>query len=157
MNIEDLKSLMDSFDPASLLPELDSILGDIAFVVRVATLLGPILLLVLGLGYLLLSPKEANYIFGYRCTFGMGSVEAWRFTQRLAGIVWSVLGLVLTIVMFSLTGKFAGQEVYDVIWLAVKYVLWEAGIIALACVVINTVVMTQFTYSGEYRRERVGR
>ena len=157
MNIEDLKSLMDSFDPASLLPELDSILGDIAFVVRVATLLGPILLLVLGLGYLLLSPKEANYIFGYRCTFGMGSVEAWRFTQRLAGIVWSVLGLVLTIVMFSLTGKFAGQEVSDVLWLAVKYVLWEAGIIALACVVINTVVMTQFTYSGEYRRERVGR
>ena len=157
MNIEDLKGLMDEFDPASLLPELDGILTGLVQVIRIAVLVGPIVLLVLGLSYLLLAPKEANYIFGYRCTFGMGSVEAWRFTQRLAGIVWSVLGLGLAVAMFSLTGKFADQQVNDVIWLALKYVLWEAGTTALSCLVINTVVMIRFTYSGEYRRERVGK
>ena len=157
MNIEDLKSLMDDFDPAALLPELDKLLGGLTQVMRIAVLAGPILILAFGLAYLLLAPKEANYIFGYRCVFGMGSVEAWRFTQRLAGIVWSVLGLGLTVTMFSLTGKLADQQVADAMFLALKYVLWEAGLTALSCLFINTVVMSQFTYSGEYRRERVGK
>ena len=157
MNIEDLKGLMDGFDPASLLPELDSILGVITYAVRIAVLLGPIALLVLGLGYLIFAPREANYIFGYRCTFGMGSVEAWRFTQRLAGIVWGVLGLVLTLVMVSLTGKFAGLDVAEALGLAAKYVLWEAVLALVSSLVINTVVMIRFTYDGEYRRERAGK
>ena len=157
MNIEDMKSLMDAFDPASLLPELGSILDTLAYAVRIAVLAGPIVLLVLGIAYLIFSPKEANYIFGYRCTFGMGSVEAWRFTQRLAGIVWILLGLGLTVVMYSLTGKFADMDVYDSIWLAIRYVLWEAGLAALSCIVINTVVMFRFSYSGDYRRDRMGK
>ena len=157
MNIEDLKGLMDGFDPAALLPELEGILSGLSGLVRLAVLVGPIALLVLGLGYLLAAPREANYIFGYRCTFGMGSVEAWRYTQRLAGLIWSVLGLVLTLVMFPLTGKFAGQDVNAVLGLGVKYLLWEAGLAALSCLVINTLVMVRFTYSGDRRKDRVGK
>ena len=157
MNIEDLKGLMDEFDPASLLPELDSILEGIVSLARIAVMVGPILLLAAGLAYLLLAPREANYIFGYRCTFGMGSVEAWRFTQRFAGIVWSVLGLVLSIVMRSKTGNFVDLEISEMLWQAVKCLIWETGIVAVSCLVINTVVMARFTYSGEYRKDRVGR
>ena len=157
MNVEDLKGLMDGFEPASLLPELDGILAGFSQVARIAVLVGPIALLVLGLGYLLLSPKEANYIFGYRCTFGMGSVEAWRFTQRLAGIVWSLLGLVLTLVMFSLSGKFAESDVRQILDLSVKYLIWEAVLAAVSCLIINTLVMTRFTYSGDRRKDRMGK
>ena len=157
MNIDDLKGLMDDFDPAALLPEMDSLLEGISLVARVAVLVGPVLLLAAGLAYLLLAPKEANYTFGYRCVFGMGSVEAWRFTQRFVGIVWGVLGLVLTLVMFSKTGNFAGQDLQELLWQAVKYVLWEAGLVAASCLVINTVVMLRFTYSGEYRKDRAGK
>ena len=157
MNVEDLKSLMDAFDPASLLPELNGILDILAYAVRISVLVGPVALLILGLGYLIFSPKEANYYFGYRCMFGMGSVEAWRFTQRLAGIVWILLGLALTGLMVLLTGKFADMEVYDAIWVAIRYVLWEVGLTALSCLVINTLVMIRFTYSGDYRRDRAGK
>ena len=157
MNIEDLKSLMDAFDPASLLPELNGVLDVVLYAVRIATLLGPAVLLVLGLGYLIFAPKEANYYFGYRCMFGMGSVEAWRFTQRLAGIIWTLLGLGLTAAMVLLTNGFAEMDVYDAVWTAVEYVLWEVGLAAVSCLLINTVVMTQFTYSGEYRKDRVGK
>ena len=157
MNIEDLKSLMDAFDPASLLPELNGILDTVLYAVRIATLAGPAVLLLLGLGYLIFAPREANYIFGYRCMFGMGSVEAWRFTQRLAGIIWSVLGLALTGAMALLTGGFAQMDVYDAVWTAAKYVLWEVGLVAASCLIINTVVMTRFTYDGDYRRDRVGK
>ena len=157
MNIEDLKGLMDGFDPAALLPELDGILEGIVSLARMAVMVGPILLFAAGLAYLLLAPKEANYTFGYRCTFGMGSVEAWRFTQRLAGIVWSVLGLVLSIVMRAKTGNFVDMEISQMLWQAVKCLIWETGIVAVSCLVINTVVMARFTYSGEYRKDRVGK
>ena len=116
MNIEDLKSIMDAFDPASLLPELESILNALVYAVRLAILAGPVVVLVLGVLFLVFAPKEANYYLGYRCAFGMGSVEAWRFTQRLAGITWIVLGLALTVVMFVLTRKFAQLDAYDVVW-----------------------------------------
>ena len=93
MTIEDFKGLMDDFDPASLLPELDTVMGKIALIARIAVLIGPAVLLVMGLVYIFASPKEANYTLGYRCYFGMGSVEAWRFTQKLAGIAFVALGL----------------------------------------------------------------
>ena len=152
MNIEDLKSIMDAFDPASLLPELERILTMLVSAVRFAILAGPAVVLAMGLVFLVFAPKEANYYLGYRCAFGMGSVEAWRFTQRLAGIAWSALGLILLVAMLVLTKGFSGMDVYDVVWTGAKYILWEVGLVAASSVLINTVVMTQFTYDGELRR-----
>ena len=80
LDIESIKSLMDGFDPAALLPDLSDLFGSLATLCRFAVMIGPVVLLVLGLAYLFLSPREANYYFGYRCYFGMGSVQAWRFT-----------------------------------------------------------------------------
>ena len=154
MNIEDLKSIMDAFDPASLLPELGSILDVLVRAVRIAALAGPAVLLVLGLGYLIFAPKEANYYFGYRCAFGMGSVEAWRFTQRLAGIVWSALGLILLVAMLVLTKGFAEMEAYDVVWTGAKYILWEVGLVVASRLFINGSLMSKFTYDGEYRKDQ---
>ena len=105
MTIDDFKALMDGFDPASLLPELDTLIGKLALVARIAVLIGPVMLLVMGLLYFFASPKEANYHFGYRCYYGMGSVQAWQFTQHLAGIVWGALGLILGIVMLVVKFK----------------------------------------------------
>ena len=153
MNIEDLKSIMDAFDPASLLPEMESILNVLVDAVRLAILAGPIVVLAFGVLFLVFAPKEANYILGYRCAFGMGSVEAWRFTQRLAGITWTALGLVLTVVMFVLTRKFGRLDAYEVVWTGAKYILWEVGLVAVSSLFINTAVMTQFTYDGELRRD----
>ena len=152
MNIEDLKSIMDAFDPASLLPEMESILTVLVDAVRFAILAGPVAVLAFGVLFLVFAPKEANYYLGYRCAFGMGSVEAWRFAQRLAGIIWTVLGLVLTVGMFILTRKFSQLTAYDVVWTGAKYILWEVGLVAVSSLFINTVVMIQFTYDGDLRR-----
>lgn len=154
MSIEDLKTLMDDFDPAALLPELDTIMGKIEFIMRLAVIIGPVLLLVMGLVYLIASPKEANYYLGYRCYFGMGSVNAWRFSQRIAGIVWTLLGLVLTVVMFLMGGSFRDMEVMDLVWKAVRCMLWEAGLTAVSCLFINTIVAINYDRSGELRRRK---
>lgn len=151
MNIEDLKSILDAFDPGALLPELDALLGSLTGVARFVLLAGPVVMLVLGLGYLFLAPKEANYHFGYRCFFGMGSVEAWRYTQRMAGLIWTGLGLVLSVVMFFITGGYADKAAADVLSSALSCVLWEAGLAAAACIAIHVLVGIHFTASGDRR------
>jgi len=154
MSIDNLKSLMDGFNPADLLPELGTIMGKMEFAMRIAVLAGPVILLLMGLAYLLLPPKEANYYFGYRCYFGMGSVNAWRFTQRLAGLIWTLLGLLLTIIMAVVSSGFAGQEIMDMIWSAGKCVIWEAVLIGISCLVINALVAIRYNSEGQRRSKK---
>lgn len=154
LDIESIKTLMDSFDPAALLPELSKIFGSLSTVCRFAVMIGPVVLLILGLAYLFLSPKEANYYFGYRCYYGMGSVHAWRFTQRLAGVLFGGLGLVLTITMLMISGGFAGMEVTAMVWKAVDCLIWQAVLAVLATLAVNLTAALRFDRKGEYRRKK---
>ena len=65
MSIEDFKGLMDAFEPASLLPELDAVIGKLALLARIVVLVGPAAILLMGLVYLFAVPKEAKYYIGY--------------------------------------------------------------------------------------------
>ena len=151
-NFEDIKVLMDNFDPAALLPDLSTMVGKVEFITRIAVLAGPIVLLVMGILYFFLSPKEANYRFGYRCFFGMGSEEAWRFTQRFAGLVWAAVGLVMTIVMAIITGAFPGKPIMDIISSGITCLFWEIIISLISIVFINVTVMLCFNSRGYRRR-----
>ena len=152
-SFEDIKVLMDNFDPASLLPDLTTVVGKVEFITRIAVLVGPIVLLTLGILYFFAAPREANYRFGYRCYFGMGSEEAWRFTQRFAGLIWSVLGLVLTVVMLIITGSFPGNPIMDIIGKGAKCLIWEGGLILLSILVINVTAMLIYDSKGLRRRK----
>ena len=143
-SFEDIKVLMDNFDPASLLPDLTNVVGIVEFITRIAVVAGPIVLLVMGVLYFFLSPKEANYHFGYRCYFGMGSENAWQFTQRLAGLVWMGLGLILTIIMVIISSSFAGKPIMDTISSGFTCLIWEIVLTAISCVAINVLVMLRY-------------
>lgn len=153
LDLGSIKDMMDAFDPASLLPELSDVFGSLSTICRFAVMIGPIVLLVLGLAYLFLSPKEANYYFGYRCYYGMGSVQAWRFTQRLAGVVFGGLGLILTIIMLLISGGFAKMEVTDMVWRAADCLIWQAILAVLATIGINFTAAMRFDRKGEYRKK----
>ena len=152
LDIASIKDMMDAFDPAALLPELSEVFGSLATVCRGAVMIGPIVLLVLGLAYLFLSPREANHYFGYRCYFGMGSVQAWRFTQRMAGVVLGGSGLILTVIMYSITGSFAAMDVTDMVWKAVSCLTIQAVVALLANLSINLTAFFRFDRRGEYRK-----
>ena len=154
LDIESIKELMDAFDPATLLPELTSIFDFIAAVCRIAVLVGPILLLALGLAYLLFAPREANYYFGYRCYYGMGSIEAWRFTQRLAGAVLGGTGLILTGIMLVISGGFGSMDAMDMVWKAFWCLIWQALLALLANVIIWAVTFLRFDARGNYRNQK---
>ena len=145
---------MDAFDPASLLPELGDIFSLITSVCRIAVMVGPLILLVLGLAYLLFSPKEANYYFGYRCYFGMGSVEAWRFTQRIAGIVLGLTGLILSGIMLFLSSGFPGMDTMEMVWRAFWCLIWQGILALLANGGIWLAAFLKFDAKGNYRKKK---
>ena len=143
---------MDAFDPAALLPELSDVFGSLTTVCRFAVMIGPVILLALGLAYLFFSPKEANYYFGFRCYYGMGSVQAWRFTQRLAGLLYSVLGLALTLIMLLISSGFDKLEVTDMVWRAADCLIWQAVLVLAATVTIHVSAAMRYDRRGLRRQ-----
>lgn len=140
------------FDFATLVPELSGLLRDIRTALTLALLVGPIILLVLGAIYLLRPPAEANYRFGFRTYFGMGSVEAWRFSQKIAGMAFGGLGVVLLIVMIVVAVGLGKKDLYDAANTAIVCLLWQAGLALLARLVPSILAAVYFDGDGNRRR-----
>ena len=152
-SIDSIKEMMDGFDPAALLPQIDSIVDWVKLICRLAVMVGPIALVLAGLSYLLLAPKEANYYFGYRTAFGMGSVAAWRDTQKVAGWMFAGVGLVLTVIMLMVCVTFGGLEPMTAVWRAAKCMIAEAVIALIVVLSINSVAAFTYDYKGNKRKK----
>ena len=154
LDVESIKALLDGFDPAALLPDLSKVFDSLVPLCRIAVLAGPVVVLLLGLSYLLLTPKEANYYLGYRCYFGMGSEYAWRFTQRLAGWLFTVAGLVLTVIMFGISVSFPYMALTDMVWRAASCLLVELAVSVILILTVNLSAAFHFDRKGKHRKKR---
>ena len=175
VDIKSIKQMLDGFDPVSLLPSIDTLVGKVQLVCVIALLAGPLIIYArtreelyqinaelrpevgMGLVYLLFAPKEANYYLGYRTAFGMGSVSAWRRTQKLAGMVFGILGGVLTVLMLLIAMTLSARAPMDMVWLTVKCLLWQGGLTILAIAAINVITTSRFDYRGSEKRCTVPR
>lgn len=153
MDVEMLKTALSESESVGLLPDVEHMFDKLEIVLRIAVMVGPLLLLGMGLLYLLVSPKEANHSLGYRCYWGMSSVEVWQFTQRFAGLVWTVLGLVMSVVMAVICNGFRELARDDMIYTALHAILWELGLVAVSILAINITIVALFDRKG-YRRRR---
>ena len=153
-DIDSIKELLDGVDPAALLPDLSKVFSSLEPLCRIAVLLGPVVFLLLGLSYLILSPKEANYYLGYRCYFGMGSEYAWRFTQRLAGWMFTGAGTVLTVLVFAISVSFPHMQLTDMVWKAAACLVVELAVAVLLILTVNISAMYHFDRKGRHRRKR---
>ena len=149
--MEKLTAFFEKIDLAKLVPEMDALLGGALWVARAAVLAGPVVMLVFGLWYLLIPPKEANYGAGFRTWFGMGSVEAWRMTQKIAGYVWSGCGLVLLVVMWLISRRFYGGDAMQVASTAFTCLIWQAAIALVTYFGISITAAILFDSRGRRR------
>ena len=152
--IESLIALVNEFDFAKIMPELDSVMGWIDLFVRLCVLAAPVAVLFFGLWWLLLPPKEANHHVGYRCFFGMGSVDAWRFTQKIAGVLFTVLGVGLLAISLLVSNRFPDLEPMVMLDKAVVCILWKIGITLVLSLMINLMVALRYDRNGDLRAER---
>lgn len=151
MDINSIGALFEDFDLAAFLPEINTLVGWVETLLRLCVMAGPLLLLGFGLLFLLAPPKEANHGIGYRFWWSMASLDAWRYTHRLVGLVWSGLGGVLTIIMALICNAFRRMEPMDMVWCAAKCLGWVLALTAIACIAINVMVVITFDKDG-YRR-----
>ncbi len=151
--IENLVELINNFDPASYLPEIGNIMSWAELFLRICVLAAPVLVLIFGLMYWFVPAKEANHQTGYRFWYGMGSVDAWRFTQKVAGISWTVLGLVLTVIMFLVCGGFQEGDVMGIVDAATVCILWEIVLMLTCCIAIDILLIVRYDRKGVRRKE----
>ena len=117
-----------------------------------AVMIGPLLLLALGLLYFFKAPKEANHSFGFRTYFGMGSVDAWRYTQRLAGMILGGLGIILTVIMGIICLTWGGKDTLQILDRAVSCLIWEVVLAAIAWGGIVLHISLRYDKEGNLRK-----
>ena len=150
----DFISKILDMDFGALVPPLDTVLSVVRAVLSVLLLAGPVVMLLMGGAYLLFAPPEANYRFGFRTYFGMGSVDAWKFSQRLAGISFAAMGLILTVIMALALKKFGDMDIYQMAGVTITYLLWQVGAVLLVRMVVAVVSAIVFNPDGTRRREK---
>ena len=146
-----ITAFLEDFDFSKILPKIGSFLKDIRFWLNFIMLLGPLVILVFGLWYFFLPLKEANHKLGFRTYFGMGSVEAWKFTQRLAGWVWMILGGATTLISLILMLVYKKKDMMalatgSVVWLGIVAILAVASYIA-----ISIIATLRYDHRGDRR------
>ena len=149
--VDFIKSLLGEFDPTAFLPDLWAIFGNLDTALRVVVLAGPLCLLGLGLLYLLAPPAEANHIFGYRHFWGMSSVEAWQYTQKTAGFVWTSLGAILTVAMAFICNGYRDMAWEAMLLSALISVIAELLFVVISTFLINALVILAFDRKGDRR------
>lgn len=150
-----ISSILDGLDNVgNLVPDLGELLGSAHLWISIFLLIAPVSMLVLGIIYLFLPPKEANHRLGYRTYFGMGSVEAWKHTQKIAGIAYGGVGLILGIVMGIICLSTRDQETMDMVLLAIKCLVVQVGIVLVIYLGVFVYTAIVFDRHGNRRKDR---
>ena len=150
-----ISSILDGLDNVgNVVPELDHLLSRIEFWVSIFLMIGPICMLVLGIIYLFLPPKEANHRMGYRTYFGMGSIAAWKTTQRIAGIIYVGLGLLLSVVMGIICLTLGGKDGLQIGATALVCLLIQVIAVLLVYVVMFAYTAIVFDKNGNRRKDK---
>lgn len=149
--MEKITELLNTFSLEKYIPKLDTLMGWVQWLVSLAVRVGPICILVLGLIYLLIPPKEANRKAGFRTYFGMGSVIAWNVTQRLAGIVMTITGLILTIIAYKRIGEFSSYDMMTMANVALKMVKSQVICALVIYVFMFLLTAVLFNRNGDCR------
>lgn len=150
-----ISSLLEGLDNiGNLVPELDKLLGGIHLWVSIFLMIAPVCMFILGLVYLFLPPKEANHHIGYRTYFGMGSVEAWLHTQKIAGIAYGGVGLILSVIVGILCLQTRGVDNVEFVITAIKWLIVELGIVLLIYLGMFVYTTIVFDRHGTRRRDK---
>ena len=149
--MEKITELLNNFSLEMYIPKLDTLMGWIQWLVSLAVRVGPVCILVLGIIYFLIPPKEANRKAGFRTYFGMGSVIAWNVTQRLAGILMIPTGLILTIIAYVKVAKFPEYDMMTMVDVAFRAVKGQAICALIIFIVMFLLTAVLFTRNGDCR------
>jgi len=65
--------------------------------------------------------------------------------------------LILTVIMFLISGGFKGMDGMEMAESAIVCLLWEIGLMAVCCIAINVLLIIRFDRKGRLRSENRAR
>lgn len=151
--MDKLLSMLKEFNIANFLPPMAELSGSLRFWAAVIMLVGPLVMLFLGLWYYYKPPKEANHSAGFRTYYGMGSIAAWKFTQNLAGRIYILLGGGLSALMLVISIFFIWAQPTTAMTWALICVILEVILAFAAWLYIQKTVKKKFDADGNKRTE----
>ena len=150
--MEKIVELLNNFDNlGKFVPELEKVMDLVLKLTKLAVRVGPLCILVLGLIYLLIPPKEANHKAGYRTFFGMGSLGAWHFTQFVSGVIMTLVGLILNFKAASVAKSFTGMASDAMIDAAFSCIKGQVICALVIYVFMFVITAVMFTVKGKLR------
>ena len=148
----DIITKLFDLDLSKFVPAMPVFLGALRALLVIIILAGPILLVTLGAMYLLRPAPEANFKYGFRTYYGMGSVEAWKFSQKIAGLAYGGLGAILLLVMFIIVLTFFGKDLFRIANTAITCLLWQVGLILIARITVGVMCYIYFDKDGNRKK-----
>ncbi len=139
-------------DFAALVPPLSVFLGLVRTLLALATLTAPITMLILAGLYLFRPAPEANYKYGFRTYYGMGSIEAWQFSQKIAGLAFGALGAFLLVAMLVVVLCFIGKDLLVVSKMTAISLLVQVVLILAARITVAILCKKFFDKDGMRRK-----
>ena len=149
----DIITKLFDLDLSKFVPAMPVFLGALRALLVIIILAGPILLVTLGAMYLLRPAPEANFKYGFRTYFGMGSVEAWKFSQKIAGLAYGGLGAILLLVMFIIVLTFFGKDLFRIANTAIICLLWQVGLTLVARITVGVMCYIYFDKEGDRKKD----
>ena len=115
-------------------------------------LLVPAVMLVFGRLFSKRTPKNINYIFGYRTGRSMKNQETWEFAHRILGRVWMYMGAVLLPLSAAAMLMLLGRDSDTVgIW-STGFVCVQTVLLVLTFVPVERALIKTFDENGQRRQ-----
>ena len=117
----------------------------------IVVLLIPLTMLLFGWLFFRRTPKEINYVFGYRTKRSMRNEETWKFANQYFGKVWYLCGLLsapLSVIAIAIVFR-KGTETVG----TVGGIITMIQMIPLAGVIITTEIALKNNFGENGRRK----
>ncbi len=141
-------SMFGDMDFAGLVPDIGTFVGKLELTARLCVMVGPLILLGLGLWFLLWPPKDNKSYVGFRTFRRAKTLECWRYTQHIAGRVWGAMGVVLTLILSFVCNGFRKMDGLTMGTTAIICVIVELILLIASIVYINKQVAKKFDKDG---------
>lgn len=73
------------------------------FILLICNMIVPLIMTIFGFIIKNHPPKKINGIYGYRTSSSMKNNETWEFANKLCGIIWKKVGIIMIIVTLVVT------------------------------------------------------
>lgn len=150
--MDDLLSVFQDFDVTNFLPEPERYVSSLEGWTRFFVLVPPVIVLLLGLLYYFKPTPEANRKAGFRSIYSMGSVEAWQYSQRMAGLFYMIVGGALTVIMLIISLFFQGEKAIGMLTTALICVVIEVLIVLALHIFLNVLISRSYDKDGNRKQ-----